>query len=358
MSDRIVKIEDVNPEHRFAPEMSRGVRAATTTISSWNEDERTFEFVLATPAPVLRWYRDLDTYERFQAEEVLPIETAVLMSESGRNVPILDSHYAYSISAVVGTCIEMRRENGQIVAKGRLSSMESCKDVVVGVREGVLNNISAGYAECDFELVTDPATGKRTMRAKRWVIYEASLVPVPADGNAKTRSAHDLVTDWRAAKSQETEMTKEEIQALVAEGVRAAMAAQTKTQATDVEAAARAAIETGGTRAPAPATQPTTPAAPATQQAAGGRSAEETASIAQFRSAAESAGCAADYDAFVAAGASMTELRSLVMDAKSKRSAPNEITTDHSGGRADQGDRLLRFNETAIGREAAGANRR
>ena len=175
--------------------MSRGIRAATTPISSWNEDDRSFEFVLATPAPVLRWYRDLDTYERFQAGETLPIETAVLMAESGRNVQILDSHYAYSISAVVGTCIEMRREEGKMVAKGCLSSMESCKDVVVGVREGVLNNISAGYAECDFELVTDPATGKRTMRAKRWVIYEASLVPVPADGSAKTRSAHDLVTD-------------------------------------------------------------------------------------------------------------------------------------------------------------------
>jgi len=333
LSDAVIKLEDVNPEHRFAPEVSRGVRAATTQISSWSEEDRSFEFVLATPTPVMRWYRDLDTYERFQAEEVLPIETAVLMSESGRNVPILDSHNIWSVASVVGTCTEMRRENGQIVAKGRLSGMESCKDIVVGVREGVLNNISAGYSECDFELVTDPATSRRTMRAKRWVIYEASLVPVPADGNAKTRSAHDLVVDWRRSQTnnEDSDMTEEQVTALATAAARAVLDEDRKArEAAAAETEKRSKESTEVT---------TTPTAPTTSE----RSAEDTAAIAGLRSAAVSYGCEAGFDAMDKAGATVAELRSMVASGARKHSNTPDIDGGSSMGGSRHAEQLPDF---------------
>lgn len=339
MSDAIKRIEDVAEGARVAPASSRGLRAAEVTPSSLAEDG-TFEFVLATPEPVIRWYRDLDSYERFQASEVLPVETAILMSESGRSIPILDSHNSWSVDHVIGVVTEMRVEGAAIVCRGRLSQRDSVKDIVEGVREGVLRNFSVGYDILETELVTDQASGARTMRAKRWLILEASLVPVPADGNAQIRSAGDLVVDWRRSQNtKETDMTAEQIQALIAEGIRTALAAQPSETAE--ERTARETAETATRAAPA----------------AGQRSAEETAQVALLRGQAETFGVAALYDASASTGATLAELRSIVINGQRSKSNAAEIEGFTAGSNGERGgeEKLIRFHETTIGKSARAA---
>lgn len=307
------------------------MRSAATAPSTWSDGDRSFEFVLATPQPVLRWYRDCDTWERFQAEEVLPTETAVLMDESGRSIPILNSHQSWSVESVVGVVTEMRREDGKIVCKGRLSGRDSVADVVEGVREGVLRNLSVGYDTPDMELVTDAVTGKKTMRAKRWTILEASLVPVPADGNAQVRSAHDLVVDWRRSNNtEETDMTEEQVTALATAAARAVL---------DEDRKAREAAE-AEKRSKEPSTEvTTTTTAPATSE----RSAEDTAAIAGLRSAAVSYGCEAGFDAMDKAGATVAELRSMVASGARKHSNTPDIDGGSSMGGSRHAEQLPDF---------------
>lgn len=346
MSDAVKKIEDVAEGARVAPASSRGLRAAEVKPASLNEDG-TFEFVLATPEPVIRWYRDLDSYERFQASEVLPVETAILMSESGRSIPILDSHQSWSVDHVIGVVTEMRVEGNAIVCRGRLSGRDSVKDIIEGVREGVLRNFSVGYDILETELVTDTVTGARTMRARRWLILEASLVPVPADGNAQIRSAGDLVVDWRRSnETKESEMTEAEIKAIVdaavAEGVRAALAANTETAEAK---AAREATELAARNAPK----------------AGERSAEETAQVTLLRSQATSYGVEAAFDVMASTGASVAELRGVLLQGMRSKAHPGEIE-GFSGGDTKQspsGDEpLMRFADTATAKAEAASARR
>ncbi|MCC4298432.1 HK97 family phage prohead protease [Aurantimonas coralicida] len=310
MSDKVVKIADVKAEGQFAPETARGLRSAELTPSSLTDDGK-ITFVLATPQPVIRWYRDLDTYERFQAEEVLPTETAILMDESGRSIPLLNSHRAWDADHVIGVVTKMWRESGVVMCEAQLSGRESVKDLVDGIREGVLRNFSVGYDILETELVTDTATGKRTMRAKRWLILEASLVPVPADANAQIRSATDLVVDWRRTQTntEETDMTEEQIRSLVTDAVRTAL--ETEKSAREAAEAEKRSKESTEVTTTAPTT--------------GERSAEDTAAIAGLRSAAVSYSCEAGFDAMDKAGATVAELRSMVMSGARKHSASPDV---------------------------------
>ena len=160
------------------PEMMLS-REAASRPTSWNASERTIEATIATGTPVTR--RD----EQGEFLEVLDLSGADLAALRGANV--LDGH-SPGVSNIIGVVEDARVENGEIIARLRMSSRPELASVVRDIGEGIIRNISVGYSVAEWR--NSRANGQRTRTAVKWTPREVSFVSVPADRNAHTRNAN------------------------------------------------------------------------------------------------------------------------------------------------------------------------
>lgn len=159
-----------------------------------------FEIVFTTGAPVKRydWVNG-----RYYMEQLEVSDAAIDLSRFQRGAPLLNSHFAWDLEQQLGVCDQPEIRNGQGVCQAQLSRRDSVKGVVQDLEDGVIRNVSVGYARNAIEMVAPSEdTGMWVYRVTRWTPMEASLVTIPADmdsqvvrsegGNFKTPDGREL----------------------------------------------------------------------------------------------------------------------------------------------------------------------
>jgi HK97 family phage prohead protease len=183
---------------------------------SINVDARTVEVVFGSDKPV-RMY----TWEYGAINEELSFDAAhVRMDRLNAGAPVLDNHDAYGsvLDTVVGVVEKAWSDGKKGYAQLRFANTEKGNKVLVMARDGILQNVSVGYAVHKYSRAKAKEEGKLdNYRAIDWEPHEISMVAVPADFDAKVRTLAgkdteitiedtDGVTETRSAEMYDTEM--------------------------------------------------------------------------------------------------------------------------------------------------------
>lgn len=168
-------------ERRSPPANTRQTRAAQVVPDSYDPVARTVEYVLSIGSPVRRWSF---------TEELEISEAAVDLSRvvSGQ-CPYLDAHDSRSVDKVFGSVISARVEGSELIGVVHFADTDRGREQEVRVSRGELPSASIGYDVLSWQIVAIDENDHQTWRAVRWVLLEASSVPVPADPAARVRSA-------------------------------------------------------------------------------------------------------------------------------------------------------------------------
>jgi phage major head subunit gpT-like protein len=148
-------------------------------------DARTVELTWTTGAKGRRWSWDVGSY----MEELDVSDGAVRLDRLNNGAPLLDTHNQYQLSAVLAVVERAWLEGGEGHALVRFSKREDADVVFKDVVDGILRNISVGYAVHRYEVVDEEDDKLPTYRAVDWEPLELSLVPIGFDDGAKVRSA-------------------------------------------------------------------------------------------------------------------------------------------------------------------------
>jgi hypothetical protein len=165
-------------EHRFS----------SSAPLSYNAAEHSCECIISAGAAVARVY----------GTEVLEISRAAV-DLSRIPVPLLDSHSQGSvIESVVGRIDSAWVSGGKLYGEIIFAQTPRGKLVEGMIARKEISGISAGYSvskwdvrDIDGEQIDEDHVGwddNLTFTAKRWMLYEASCVGVPADTQAAIRS--------------------------------------------------------------------------------------------------------------------------------------------------------------------------
>jgi HK97 family phage prohead protease len=161
--------------------------SARFTPSSYNAKNRTVDAIFSAGSPVSRWGV---TEELAISPEAIDLNRVAL-----GQVRLLDSHDQGSLNAVLGVVEDARIEGANLVGRIRFADTEAGRNAEGMVARGELTGISVGYRVTTWTL-TSLANEVEVWRADRWELLEVSLVAVPADPLATTRSGQ--VTSQRA----------------------------------------------------------------------------------------------------------------------------------------------------------------
>lgn len=168
----------------FAP---FAIRAALG--DSVDAEARTVDVVFSTGAPVERF--DWMTGKRYL--ETLSLDPAhVRLDRLNAGGPLLDSHSGYSVSGIIGSVVP---GSAQLVKKEaratvRFSKRPSVEEVFQDVRDKIVRHVSVGYRVYKFEETDGKGNALPVRKAIDWEPFEISMVAIPADPKASTRSAN------------------------------------------------------------------------------------------------------------------------------------------------------------------------
>lgn len=240
-------------------------------ISSFDPEKRTAEMVFAKAGARVHRF---NFFEGEFIEELSMEPGAVNLSrvEAGGGMPFLRDHGssffgAPSISDVLGRVIEARVDGEQGIATVEFSERDEVQGFISDIRKGILKGVSVGFRVNRFEKVGEE-NGIPILRAVDWELLEISSVAIGADpeagfrnqqnsakyrceivgletdeknvannekriDNEKVESQTDLSTEKRGVERMDNkteqpiqELTKEQKEALKAEGVKAEMERQ------------------------------------------------------------------------------------------------------------------------------------
>lgn len=129
------------------------------------EDERTLEFSFSSELPVTRWFGD----------EVLDHSPeAVNLSRLNDGAPVLFNHDPDRVIGVVERAwVDGEKRRG--MARVRFSRNEFAQQVVADINDGILRNVSVGYA------IGEAENRGESIVATEWSPHEVSVVSIPAD---------------------------------------------------------------------------------------------------------------------------------------------------------------------------------
>lgn len=156
-------------------------RALPFQATSWNAEARTFDMVLSAGAAVER----VDARGSF--DEILSLAGAVLPDR----VPLLDSHNRFELKGRLGEVTNLRLVAGQLVGTARLSKHSPmAQRIAAEIEDGDRFAVSIGYSVPPGKWAerTNPTTKRREKVATAFDLLEASLVAIPADPAATTRT--------------------------------------------------------------------------------------------------------------------------------------------------------------------------
>jgi hypothetical protein len=162
------------------------VRAAIQP-STIDEENRSVDVVFTTGAPVKRY--DWRTGEYFI--ETLSMDPKhVRLERINSGGPVLDSHSGYSLGSLLGVVVDnsARMDKKQGTATLRFSRREDVDPVWADVRDRIARNVSVGYQVHKYEQTEGVNGGLPVRKAIDWEPFEISMVPMPADAGAQTRS--------------------------------------------------------------------------------------------------------------------------------------------------------------------------
>lgn len=170
-----------NMERRDMPLQTRDAAVLPKTL---NDEARTIELVWSTGARVRRF----DWWEgRFYEEEISLDPKHVDLSRLESGAPLLNSHNNWRLDGQIGVVEKAWIEKGEARAIVRFSRREEVDAIWGDVKDGVIRNVSVGYTVRKYEIVKEE--GKLDLyRAVDWQPLEISLVSIPADAGAGTRS--------------------------------------------------------------------------------------------------------------------------------------------------------------------------
>ena len=135
------------------------MQTRAASVGTINDENRTCNLVWTTGGKVRRY----DYMRgRFYVEE-LPVSSECVRMErltSGR-APFLNSHCRYDLSDQLGVVESASIENGQGIATARFSKREEVNAIWQDVKEGIIRNISVGYAIHSSEMI--PRKGWRRL---------------------------------------------------------------------------------------------------------------------------------------------------------------------------------------------------
>lgn len=162
------------------------VRAVRADDSAPGGKALKFDMVFSTGAPVRRY--DWNN-GRFYKETLEVSDQAIDMSRLQRGAPLLDTHWAMSLSDQIGVCELPRIEAGAGVCTATLSNRDEVKGVRQDIEDGILRNVSVGYIRTKVTMESPEVEGGDwTYRVTGWTPMEVSIVPIPADMDAQIRS--------------------------------------------------------------------------------------------------------------------------------------------------------------------------
>ncbi len=166
------------------PEALEMQTRAAASLGSLNVDDRTVDVVFASEQPVRRRSWETGSYD-----EVLLCGRENVDLSRADNMALLDSHGAYDLNDRLGAVVpgSVRFEKGQVIAKVKLSRRAKAEELFNDLQDGMSLPISVGYRIAQEERTEPEPGGVAIVRATRWQPLEISVVPIPADHNAKTR---------------------------------------------------------------------------------------------------------------------------------------------------------------------------
>ncbi len=142
-----------------------------------SEDERSIEFPFSSEYPVARYFGN----EILQHDE-----RSVDLSRLNDSAPLLFNHDPNKVIGVVERAwIDGKKKRGYVNV--RFSRNAFAQEVLADVRDGVLRNVSFGYAINDME-----QRGSGDFVATSWSPYEVSVVSIPADPTVGVGRALDV----------------------------------------------------------------------------------------------------------------------------------------------------------------------
>jgi len=164
------------------------MRQGSFEPASVRDDARTIEVVWTTGSRVLRRRFFGDDF----IEELVVSDDAVRLDRLNAGAAVLNTHGSYDLSNQLGVVERAWIEGGQGHALLRFSEREDVDPLWRDIKSGIIRNVSVGYAIHRRE-ITERDEGPDEHRITDWEPYEISMVPVPADAGAQTRSGEERV---------------------------------------------------------------------------------------------------------------------------------------------------------------------
>jgi len=158
---------------------------AAVREGSVDVEQRTVELTWTTGSKGRRWSWDIGSY----MEELEVSSKALRLDRLNNGAPFLNAHSSYELSDVIGVVEKAWLEGEEGRALVRFSQREDVEGIFRDVQDGILRNISVGYAVHRYEVVEEEDDKLPTYRAVDWEPLELSLVPIGFDDGAKIRSA-------------------------------------------------------------------------------------------------------------------------------------------------------------------------
>lgn len=171
-----------------------------------DEENRTVELTWTTGSKGRRYSWDVGSY----MEELDVSPEAVRLDRLNNGAPFLGVHNQWELRAVLGVVEKAWVEGGEGRALVRFSQRPDADEVFRDVKDGILRNISVGYAVHRYEVIDEDDDKLPTYRAVDWEPMELSLVPVGFDDGAKVRNAKGL--DEYTGQRFQTEFKSREAQ--------------------------------------------------------------------------------------------------------------------------------------------------
>ena len=168
-------------------------RTAQYRASTWREEDRSVEGVIATEQPVRVF--DPETWE--EVDEVLLMRG---LRQPPRALPLLDTHRRGGTEYVRGSTREIRVEGDRVIARMYFAGDQASVDAAEKVRDGHVTDFSIGYSvhattripageSSTVEGTEYEARGVALHVVTDWELRENSVCPLGADDQAKARGA-------------------------------------------------------------------------------------------------------------------------------------------------------------------------
>lgn len=158
---------------------------AAVREGTFDTEARTVELTWTTGAKGRRWSWDVGSY----MEELEISQDAIRLDRLNNGAPLLNAHSSYELGDVIGVVERAWIDGAEGRALVRFSQRADVEAIFRDVQDGILRNISVGYAVHRYEVVEAEDDKLPTYRAIDWEPQELSLVPIGFDDGAKIRSA-------------------------------------------------------------------------------------------------------------------------------------------------------------------------